>query len=144
MSKYIVCQTKYASLELLLDSLEEIGIKRDHVEVHEQPANLHGYRGDSREQKAHVIIRKQFVGSSSNDIGFLRTEDGTYQTYVSDFDRSQTLGRRILSKSMGGMGELDQVYAKRAVLKVVTDNYGHQIKSCIKKGKKIHIRVQIS
>jgi len=58
------------------------------VETHTDPQHLYGYQGDRRNQKAHVIIRQQYVGSASNDIGFVKNEDGKYAAIISDFDSS--------------------------------------------------------
>jgi hypothetical protein len=56
------------------------------IERHATPQNLFGYRGDMREQQAHVIIRKENVGQLANDLGFIRDKDGKYQAIISDFD----------------------------------------------------------
>jgi hypothetical protein len=57
------------------------------VEVHDTPQNLYGYQGDSRTDTAHVIVRRKYVGESSNDIGFLRNSEGVYEANISEFDR---------------------------------------------------------
>jgi Protein of unknown function (DUF1257) len=58
------------------------------IENHEKGSNLYGYQNDRRQQTAHVIIRRNHVGSSSNDMGFVKQDDGTYQAIISDFDSS--------------------------------------------------------
>lgn len=58
------------------------------VETHTDPQHLYGYKGDRRNQKAHVIIRQQFVGGASNDLGFVKNEDGKYAAIISDYDSS--------------------------------------------------------
>lgn len=50
---------------------------------------MYGYKGDKREQIAEVIIRKKYIGSSSNDIGFKLQEDGTYEAIISEFDKNK-------------------------------------------------------
>jgi hypothetical protein len=47
---------------------------------------LYGYQGDTRKQKAHVVIRRQHVGSGANDVGWERQPDGTYRAWISEFD----------------------------------------------------------
>jgi hypothetical protein len=42
-----------------------------------------------RADKANVIIRRQYVGRASNDIGFIKAADGTYQAIISEYDSSQ-------------------------------------------------------
>ena len=57
------------------------------IEVHEEAVALCGYHGDVRSQRANIIIRRAKVGSASNDIGFVRQEDGTYRAIISQYDR---------------------------------------------------------
>ena len=51
--------------------MEELNL---HPEVHIEPQHLQGYQGDNRAQKAHIIVRRKYVGGSSNDLGFLYDE----------------------------------------------------------------------
>jgi hypothetical protein len=55
--------------------------------VTEKPRHLMGYAGDKRKQTAEVIVPRNQVGSSSNDVGFKRDKDGNFQAIVSEFDR---------------------------------------------------------
>lgn len=61
------------------------------VQIHGKPAHLTGYAGDQRKQVAHVVVpqatvNKYLGGGASNDVGFLRREDGTYEAVVSAYD----------------------------------------------------------
>jgi hypothetical protein len=85
MSAYITLATPMTDQQCLLEALADLGFDSTKVEVFEQAEQLQGYQGDRRQQRAHVIIRRQFVGSASNDIGFERTETG-FRAYVSGFD----------------------------------------------------------
>ena len=51
------------------------------------PFSWPGVGGDRREQTAEVIIRKKHIGWASNDIGFRRQPDGTFEAIISEFDR---------------------------------------------------------
>ncbi len=69
----------------------------DAIEVYQAPVNLIGYQGDRRDQQAHIIARKEFVnvhlgGGASNDVGWLRADDGSYEAIVSDYDESAWWG----------------------------------------------------
>ena len=66
-----------------------MGFKAEQVEDHEEAQNLYGYQGDKRAQKANIIVRRKYVGGSSNDIGFEKKEDGTYAAIISDYDRGR-------------------------------------------------------
>lgn len=81
----------------LIAALEE-HFGKGKVEVHEDGAALYGYHGDNRATlpknnpnyapPCHLIVRRKDVGSASNDIGYRRSEDGTYVAYISDYDKS--------------------------------------------------------
>lgn len=86
MSHYIDIQTQIKDKKALVRALERMGFKNK-LEIHDSPQNLYGYRGDMRDQKAHVIIRRQFVGGASNDIGFERQENDLYRAHISEFDK---------------------------------------------------------
>jgi len=71
----------------LVNALRELGFLN--VEVYSVAQPLYGYHGDKRAQKANIIIRRQYIGAASNDIGFERMPDGTYRAWISDFDKTR-------------------------------------------------------
>ena len=87
MSHYSEYPTNIKDLGFLLKALAEMGFTSEKVEVHDTPVHLFGYHGDRRKDTAHVVIRRKHVGASSNDIGFIRQEDGTFRAIISEFDR---------------------------------------------------------
>lgn len=90
MSMYCDIKTQFKSREALVAALMEHGNwTRATIEVHDVPQHLVGYKGDVRQQVANVIIRRQFVPGASNDVGFVKQEDGTYQAIISEYDRSK-------------------------------------------------------
>jgi len=88
MSAYIHLATPMIEGDVLVDALTDMGFDRSCIEVHEDAVALVGYEGRSRGQVAHIVIRRQFVGASSNDIGFEKTSTG-YRAYISDYDRGR-------------------------------------------------------
>lgn len=111
MSHYSSLKTKIKKQECLIKALQKIdnGRWKNAVEVNEIPKNLIGYTGDTRAQKAEIIIRRKYVGSASNDIGFAKQADGTWQAIISDYDSSK--------HSTKWLDHLNQLYA----LEVVTE-----------------------
>lgn len=101
MSAYITLMTPMTDEECLLAALADLGFHRSEVEVHATPVALVGYRGDQRTQTANIVIRRQHVGSASNDLGFLASTTG-YQALVSDYDHPR-FGR-------GWLAQLDACY----------------------------------
>jgi hypothetical protein len=71
-----------------LGALDDVGFDGTKVEVHAEPVPLVGYEGGRRTQTANIVIRRQNVGHSSNDLGFLDTETG-YRAIVSDYDQAR-------------------------------------------------------
>ena len=84
MSKFAEQTTEFKDAALLVKALEEMGYAT--VEVHKDGANLFGYHGDMRDEKANIIVRRKFIGYASNDIGFRLTENGSYAAIISEFD----------------------------------------------------------
>jgi hypothetical protein len=91
----------------LIVALNRLGFQGK-VEVHQEAQALFGYQGDIRSQKAHIIIRKEHVGSASNDIGFEQLADGTYRAWISDFDRNRQTGGTTYDHRW--LGRLKQAY----------------------------------
>jgi hypothetical protein len=89
MSHYSEVQIEIRDGAALVAALERLGFKGK-IEIYQEAQALRGYKGDRREQQAHIIIRRQHVGSAANDIGFERQSDGSYKAWISDFDQSVT------------------------------------------------------
>ncbi|MBD2458027.1 DUF1257 domain-containing protein [Nostoc sp. FACHB-87] len=85
MSHFTSIKTQIKNSDALIKALADVGFKN--VEHHQVAQALYGYQGDVRPESAEVIIRKQYVGSSSNDIGFKRQENGQFQAIISEYDR---------------------------------------------------------
>lgn len=90
MSMYCVVQTEFKDQESLIDALCETGEwTRNQIESHDYPASLYGYLGDARKECANIIIRRAFIGRSSNDIGFIKTSENNYVAIISEFDKNK-------------------------------------------------------
>jgi hypothetical protein len=88
MSHFSEFYIKMNDEKSLIAALESMGFKGK-IEIYQTLQPLYGFQGDVRAQKAHIIIRKKYVGTSSNDIGFERMTDGTYRVWISDYDKSK-------------------------------------------------------
>jgi len=86
MSHYVDIITEIKDMDALVRALMRMDLKRNQIEVHDVAQNLIGYQGDKRKQKAHVIIRKRYVGSAANDIGFEKMPDGRFKSHISEYD----------------------------------------------------------
>jgi hypothetical protein len=95
MSKYDSFQTTLTEAAPLVAALQALGYP---VELHKDGAPLFGYQGDERPERAHIIIRRQHLSSSANDIGFARGADGRFRAIVSEYDRSSGFGDAWLGR----------------------------------------------
>jgi hypothetical protein len=85
VSHFTTLRTQITDTDALVAALADMGY--DEVEVHDEAQPLIGYLGDTRRQRAHVIVRRRHVGRVSNDIGFERQADGHFTAVISDYDR---------------------------------------------------------
>lgn len=141
MSEYTETTCKIKDTAALVDALVEMGFAREQIEVCETPKALYGYQGDRREQLANVIIRRNHVGSASNDIGFRKKSDGTYEAIVSDYD---THSGGLHAKATGGynqkwLNQLTQNYSEKLLTREHLKK-GHRVQK-IKKGNKVILSV---
>lgn len=117
MSAYKKIECDIVDKESLLEALELLDLE---AEVHENPINLKGYRGDVRNEKAHIVIDKQQVNKftgASNDIGFLWNEaENKYEFIVSEYDQRFKMDQRVI-----------QAYVKVVLEKALKKN-GFKIK----------------
>jgi hypothetical protein len=101
MSRYATIKTAFKDEQSLIETLMETGgWSESQIEVHDVPQHLFGYKGDKRQKKANIIIRKQYVGKYSNDLGFIKDEEGNYEAIISDYDSSK-YGKEWMGKLKG-------------------------------------------
>ena len=95
MSKYLAYrEIVFRDRQLLLDSLAELGFSNIE-EGDDLP--LFGYHVDQRPETAALIMRRQYIGVGSNDLGFARTADG-YYPIISEYDRRTLLSGQFLPR----------------------------------------------
>lgn len=95
MSHYSKVKTLIKNRACLVKALADVGFKD--IEVYDIAQPLVGFQNDIRKDKANVIVRRKYVGSASNDLGFVLQEDGTYGAIISDYD-SSTYNKKWLDK----------------------------------------------
>ena len=88
MSAYITLPTPITDEACLIEALADLGFDRSTVEVYPVAVPLVGYGGLGRGQDANVVIRREYIGALSNDLGFLVTATG-YQALISDYDSTR-------------------------------------------------------
>lgn len=109
MSKYKIIQTQFRDRETLRAALADLGIP---FEEHTAGAALYGYIGDERPERAHFIVRRQHISSSSNDLGIAwDAASKSYRAIVSEYDERQGYGPALLNR-------IKQRYAVRETIKL--------------------------
>jgi len=116
MSHFTRLRTTLRDGDLLTTALQQVGYA--HVELHATPQTLYGYQGDRRPERAEVVVRREHVGPYSNDIGFARQADGSFEAIISDYDRRQH-DERWLSR-------VTQAYGHAAALRYA-DSHGFEV-----------------
>lgn len=85
--------TAFKDRECLLNALAECG----YGAVEEGEAlSLYGYQGDRRPETAQIVVRRKFVGSASNDLGFQKTDAG-YVPVISEYDQRYIMQGKFLT-----------------------------------------------
>ena len=128
---------KFQDTDCLLAALKALGFRAgQEVKVYEDAVALVGFRGKARAEKAHIVIRRQHIGGSSNDVGFVWDKGlGAYVPIVSEFDERRWLGGQWQTK-------LKVAYARAAVHKLVGMKRG-RIVSDRKRGNVQVLRVRL-
>jgi len=134
MSHFTTIKTQFVDAKHLKQALADLGFKT--VEVHEVARHLYGYEGDVRRQTAEVIIRRKFVGPASNDIGFKRQSDGTFEAIISEFDREE-YSKRWLNR-------LAQRYAYHVIREKLHQQGFAFVEEQVQQDKTIHLTLRRS
>lgn len=116
MSHFTRVRTALRDPDLLVQALATLGFTT--IETHDTPQTLYGYRGDARPERAEVIIRRAHIGRLSNDIGFRRRDDGTFEAVISEYD-SHRYDQPWLTR-------LARTYGHTAALRYAEDN-GYEV-----------------
>jgi hypothetical protein len=131
MSEYIVCEAELNDMAIIKESLSELGIDCDQIQIHDNPVKLSGW---NKVQQAHVIIPAKIAGTRS-DIGLEKTSSG-YKLWVYDTDLHRGLGVQIHS------GKLKQCYAKNMVLREIRKQVGRS-KISVQEDENDRIRIRV-
>ena len=86
-------ETAFKDRDYLVQALAECG----YTEVEEGEAlSLYDYLGDKRPETAQIVVRRRFIGSASNDLGFQKTENG-YIPVISEYDQRTMMQGKFLT-----------------------------------------------
>jgi len=86
VSHFTRVKTTFTNQSAIIASLIDMGYTKEQIEVHETAQRLYGYKGDLRPESAEIIIRRKHITSASNDVGFKKSIDGTWEAIISQYD----------------------------------------------------------
>jgi len=136
LSKYLELQTKITDERFLVEALREMGYR---PELCAEGRSLVGYRGDQRQERAHVIVPRQQLDCASNDIGFERDSTGVFRAVISEYDRG-------IGFDDSWLGRLAQIYKERQTMAIAkAKGYVFKGKEVFEtpQGKKIQLRFAV-
>lgn len=88
MSMYVTVNVQFKDVPALQAALLDLCPQwKDHLRWRDTPEHLHGYHGDERQEVANLIIPRSAIGSASNDLGFIRDENGQITAIISEYDQ---------------------------------------------------------
>ncbi len=100
MSAYVHVPMAMIDQECLIEALVNCGISKEMIRINNTAEKLVDYHGYNRVDEAEIVIPRQYIGMSSNDIGFKSTPAG-YTAIISEYDsgRFNTQWRMNLARS---------------------------------------------
>jgi hypothetical protein len=119
MSAYSTNQTQFKDAKCLIAALIEMGFNENEIEFHEIASQLIDFQGrpthytDVNGDKAEIVIRRTAInrvitGGASNDLGFKRNADGSFDALISAYDSSRINAQWL--------GKLTGTYARIAIV----------------------------
>ena len=149
-SRYVVGEVCFEDLDSLVEVMER-QFGKGSVERSVSGNNgliAYGYQGDSREGEIGLVaavVRRQYVGSASNDLPIRREADGTYRVIVSDYDAGHIPGRLKWSGVHGHKaieGRFAQAYGVQ-VLRKTLPALGYKLEEVVEPDGTVQVRATV-
>ena len=137
MSQYATIKTRIKDRHVLIECLRDMGLPVEEG----SNLSLSGYEGDSRLQTADIVIRRKYLGSASNDIGFRKVGDH-YDLIISNYDRRERKGQEIMGiekKVIDIQNRIMRKYAEERVCKTMEQfkRKGFKLRKRTEEGKRV-------
>ncbi len=115
MSHFTTVKTQVKDPECLVLALLELGFTRDKIHVSEKPVMLRTYTGSNSQNKAHVILKREDMGESCSDIGWLVDPAGE----ASEFFGDQYCNRKLKELGLNVQSFSNKVAQEYAAAKII-------------------------
>lgn len=129
MSAYKVIECEITNPEFIVAGLVDMGIPREHIEVHEKSVPLHNYSGRQTGQRGNIVVRREHFKKHTKsyynaDLGFEKTEQG-YRTHINSEEQRWWNKKEPRFKQVAATMKVTKAARKR----------GYHIKKTEKNGK---------
>jgi len=127
MSHYTPMSVVILDKDAALEAMLAMGhFQRSQIEVHDEPQVLYDYGGRATEHKAHLIVRREHLGSLQNDLGVRIGEDGGL--FICDYAKNN-IGKLWEGNFKARYSEATTIKeAKRQRKKFVRKEVGNKVK----------------
>ncbi|MBD2491405.1 DUF1257 domain-containing protein [Aulosira sp. FACHB-615] len=125
MSHFSKIAIKFKDQSCLVEALQRFGF---YPQIHDQPVNLSGYRGDRREQTAHIVVPRNQISSLSNDLGFY-WKGTEYECLISEYDQGAGLSKAGQGLGQNFLPKLQQEYINLYLPKIATQMGGEVVET---------------
>ncbi|MBD2451975.1 DUF1257 domain-containing protein [Nostoc sp. FACHB-152] len=138
MSHFSKIEVKFKDQSCLVEALQRFGF---YPQIHDKPVHLYGYRGDQREQTAHIVVPRNQISHASNDLGFYW--NGTdFECFISDYDKSFGLAKRDFGLGSQFLPLLQQEYINLYLPKLALQ-MGGEVVETVTNGSVTTVRVSL-
>ena len=132
MSKYRRIETEFRDESTLRQALADVCQARGIQFETGKALALYGFASDRRPETAEFVIRRRYLGKLTNDLGFHRRPDGTFEVIISDYDSRYTAAVIVR--------EVKQRYARLQVEKLARAR-GYRVEEVPAEGGAIRLRL---
>ncbi|WP_414543928.1 DUF1257 domain-containing protein [Nostoc sp. CCY0012] len=138
MSHFSKIAVKFKDQSCLVEALQRFGF---FPMLHDKPVNLYGWHGDKRQEVAHIVVPRNQISPSSNDLGFYR--NGTdYECIISEFDQRHGQAQKGLGLGPQFLTRLQAQYINLYLPKLATQ-IGGEVVETVTNGSVTTVRVSL-
>ena len=115
MSAYSEQTTEFKDAELLVTALTAMGLTN--IESYAEAVPLTNYYGETRITYANVLVKRLNLKHAYDDLGFVKTDNGTYRAITSDYDRNEKTYASGAGFDANWFKRLKVEYAKAGIMR---------------------------
>lgn len=138
MSHFSKIVVKFKDQSCLVEALQRFGF---FPMLHDKPVNLYGWHRDKREQVAHIVVPRNQISSTSNDLGFF-WNGAEYECLISEYDQGAGIAQAGQGLGANFFSKLQHEYINLYLPKLATQLGGEVIEPS-SKGSVTTVRVSL-